>query len=132
MGRYDHKGRLYSKGALRCRYGHVKEGRNLYVDPSGHKICRTCRNLLNVEYYWRNRIQTMGQLEQFTGRERDVWRLVSLGLDDVEIAKILKLSPKTINVHISNLYQKLGLTGSTTLSKRVVLSKLYKEPHATP
>ena len=121
-------GRLYDKGGRLCRYGHVKEGRNLYIDPSGHEICRTCRNLLNLEYYWRNRLKGMHLKERFTTRERDVWRLVHVGLDDSEIAKVLHLAPTSIRNYLTTLYQKLELTGSTTLSKRVVLAKLYKEP----
>jgi len=121
-------GRLYDKGGRLCRYGHVKEGRNLYITPEGWRVCVTCKNLDRAASYWKGRMPGIYLMDKFTSRERDVWRLVSLGLDDREIASLLHLALTTVRNYVTTLYQELELTGSTTLAKRVVLAKLYKEP----
>jgi DNA-binding CsgD family transcriptional regulator len=43
-----------------------------------------------------------------TPREQDVLRALMLGLSNREIAKRLYLSPRTVEVHVSNLLGKLG------------------------
>lgn len=120
-------GKLYDKGGRLCRNGHVKEGRNVYVDPEGHRICRTCRNLLNVEYYWRGKEMEYNLKRDFTSRERDVWRLTAIGLDNNEIARTLTLQMGTVQNVLNTLYSKTGLKGKSQ-SKRIRLMRLYKEP----
>ncbi len=45
-----------------------------------------------------------------TARESEVLALVAAGLSNQEIADRLFISPKTASVHISNIYDKLGVT----------------------
>lgn len=44
-------------------------------------------------------------------REWEVLYLVTLGLTNQQIADALVLSVYTVQGHVSNIYQKLGLTG---------------------
>jgi DNA-binding NarL/FixJ family response regulator len=44
-------------------------------------------------------------------REREVLYLVSIGMSNQQIADALVLSVYTVQGHVSNIYQKLGLTG---------------------
>ena len=46
-----------------------------------------------------------------TVREKEVFELLILGKTTKEIAKILKISEKTVRNHISNVMQKLGVKG---------------------
>jgi PAS domain S-box-containing protein len=48
-------------------------------------------------------------LEDLTGRERQVLALICQGESDREMSATLKLSPNTIRNHISSLYHKLGV-----------------------
>jgi pimeloyl-ACP methyl ester carboxylesterase/DNA-binding CsgD family transcriptional regulator len=52
-------------------------------------------------------------------RERDVLRLCAEGKTNDEIATALTLSPRTVERHLSNVYLKLGLTGSAARTAAV-------------
>jgi len=39
-----------SKDITHCPKGHPYSGKNLYINPSGRKLCVTCRNVANQEY----------------------------------------------------------------------------------
>ena len=51
----------------------------------------------------------MGLLARISGREREVLELVADGMSSKEIARVLDLSPRTIEVHRANLFNKLGV-----------------------
>ena len=120
-------GKLYDKGGRLCRNGHVKEGDNLYIDRDGHRICRACDRLRRNEYYWRGKEMEYNLKRDFTSRERDVWRLTAIGLDNNEIARTLTLQMGTVQNVLNTLYSKTGLEGNSQ-SKRIRLMRLYKEP----
>ena len=61
-----------------------------------------------------------------TVREKEVFELLILGKATKEIAKILKISEKTVRNHISNVMQKLGVKGR---SSAVVELLRLKEIH---
>ena len=48
-----------------------------------------------------------------TSREREVLALLVTGLNNVEIAEKLVVSPSTIKSHVSNILAKLGVSGRT-------------------
>ena len=49
------------------------------------------------------------ELEHMTPRERDILRLVSMGNTSREIASILHISPRTVEVHRFNLRRKFNV-----------------------
>ncbi|CAB3789958.1 response regulator [Pararobbsia alpina] len=55
-----------------------------------------------------------------TGRERTVLRLVAEGRTNRQVGEHLRLSPKTIEKHRSNLMRKLGVTNVTGLVRLAV------------
>jgi DNA-binding CsgD family transcriptional regulator len=59
-------------------------------------------------------------------REREVARLVALGLKDKEIADRLLISPFTVKQYLKNTYRKLSVRS------RVDLTRVLTEPHPTP
>lgn len=46
-----------------------------------------------------------------TGREKEIFTLLTQNKTTKEIAKLLKISEKTVRNHISNTMQKLGVKG---------------------
>jgi pimeloyl-ACP methyl ester carboxylesterase/DNA-binding CsgD family transcriptional regulator len=57
--------------------------------------------------------------EPLSPRERDVLRLCAEGRTNDEIAAALTLSPRTVERHLSNIYLKLGVTGSAARAAAV-------------
>jgi DNA-binding NarL/FixJ family response regulator len=51
-------------------------------------------------------------IETLSPRELDVLRLVAHGRTNAEVAAELGLSPRTVERHLSNVYAKMGVTGS--------------------
>jgi len=50
---------------------------------------------------------------QLTVREMEVIQLLAEGLSNKEIARLLFISPRTVNFHLDNIYSKLGVSSRT-------------------
>jgi DNA-binding NarL/FixJ family response regulator len=59
-------------------------------------------------------------LDLLTDREREIFQLAAQGLSNPQIAERLSLSPRTVEMHRSNLMKKLGLKSQTELVKYAV------------
>lgn len=57
-------------------------------------------------------IMATRQLETLSRRERQVLELISSGLANKEVARILQISPRTVEIHRANLMVKLGAAGT--------------------
>lgn len=60
--------------------------------------------------------------DRITDREADVLRLVGDGLTNKEIARQLRISPRTVEKHVEHLLQKTGSTSRTQLALYVTRS----------
>ena len=69
------------------------------------------------------------RLEAFgaTAREREVATLLARGLSRAEMAETLVLSPHTVEDHVKNLYEKLGVASRQELVARVFLDEYLPE-----
>lgn len=54
-----------------------------------------------------------------TATERDVYDLLARGLSNAGIARLLSLSPRTVECHVSHVFGKLGFTRDPSLNPRV-------------
>ena len=67
-----------------------------------------------------NRPREPGPLAALTDREREVLALIAEGRSNQAIGEKLFLSPKTVETHIRQIFQKLELTGSADSHRRVL------------
>jgi DNA-binding NarL/FixJ family response regulator len=58
--------------------------------------------------------------ETLTARELEVLSLLARGLRNKEIAARLYVSERTVNFHLANIYQKLGVSGRTEALSRAL------------
>lgn len=59
-----------------------------------------------------------------TAREVEVLALVAQGLTDAEVAERLVLSPRTVNAHLTSIYNKLGVNTRAAATRFAVEQKL--------
>lgn len=62
--------------------------------------------------------------ERLSKRETEVAVLVAEGLTSQEVADRLHISPRTVTTHLSNMYERLGLSGRAALARYVVQNGL--------
>ena len=61
-----------------------------------------------------------GPLDELTDRERQVLTLIAEGRSNHGIAKLLVLSPKTVEAHVGRIMSKLGLDDTPDYHRRVL------------
>ncbi len=64
--------------------------------------------------------------DKLTARELEVLRLIALGHTNVEIARKLQLSPRTVETHRARIQRKLGLTTRAELVRYALRRGLLK------
>jgi DNA-binding NarL/FixJ family response regulator len=67
-------------------------------------------------------------LADLTNREREVLELIAEGRSNRAIGQQLFLSPKTVETHIHQIFQKLGLSGSADSHRRVLAVLAFLRP----
>ena len=55
--------------------------------------------------------------DELTPRQLEILRLVSQGLSDSEIAHRLSISPRTVNTHLTTIYQKIGVSSRSAATR---------------
>lgn len=65
-----------------------------------------------------------------SGRERDVLRLLTLGLDNKEIGDALSISPRTVKNHVASILSKLHLSNRIQAAVYAVRRGIVADPSA--
>ena len=66
-------------------------------------------------------------LSALTPREREVLSLIAQGRSNAAIAAALFISPKVVEKHVANIFDKLGLVPSDSDNRRVIAAITYLE-----
>lgn len=80
-----------------------------HVAAGGRYLSHPLNESTVMEYQSRSRATNMDLYEKLTAREREVLSLAAHGLTNVEMGQRLHISPRTVEIHRSNLMRKLGL-----------------------
>lgn len=59
-------------------------------------------------------------LDDLTDREREIFECVGAGMSSKQIAKQLKISPSTVDVHKANMRSKLNLSSASELLQKAI------------
>lgn len=88
----------------------------LYLSPA---VCAFC---LNSE----SGTRAASPIASLSDREREVMKLLSEGHPNREVAKVLHISPRTIDSHRANILRKLGVTTNAELVQLALKYKLIE------
>ena len=66
---------------------------------------------------WRPRPPVLSGLESLTPSERRVAELAAENMDDRDIAQALLVTPNTVELHLGNVYRKLGIGSRAQLEE---------------
>ncbi len=124
-----HDEAVYAERALRA-------GARGYImtEAGGENLLAAMRQLLRGELYVSPRMSarilealssarprgSSSPIEKLTDREFEVFQLIGQGKSTRDIAEQLHLSPKTVDVHRSNIKEKLELRDATALIRHAV------------
>ncbi len=64
-------------------------------------------------------VATHAEIQALTRREREVAELISQRLTNPQIAERLVLSPKTVEIHASNIFRKLGVSRRSQVAEAI-------------
>ncbi len=124
----------------------IKHGIHGYVlkDDAGNDLTRAIEAVQKGETYLSPRITShlmkdfsgergkdaegvaSGQFSLITNREREILKLIAEGKSNDEIGDSLRISPRTVKVHRSNLMRKLSVHKVTDLVKYAVRAGLVE------
>jgi two-component system response regulator NreC len=63
-------------------------------------------------------------LRPCTERQREIWKLVALGVRTADIADRLGISVKTVEVHVLKLKQRTGCRNTSDLTRAAIIAGL--------
>jgi DNA-binding CsgD family transcriptional regulator len=120
--RLEHARALVDLGAALRRGGRRREARATLAEGldaahvcGGHRLAERARDELRAAGARPHRERLYGP-EALTASERRVSQLAADGLTNRQIAQALFVTSKTVEMHLSHAYAKLGITGREELS----------------
>ena len=70
----------------------------------------------------------MTEESHLSDREKEILRLVAAGMTNREIAQRLTISPNTVKVHLSNIFEKLGVMSRTEATLYAIEHRIVDVP----
>lgn len=92
----------------------------IYVTDSEENIGNKLRNIFKQ----RNAQEDNGSNGKLTDREKEVLRLLILGLSNKEVAEKLTISPHTVITHRKNIIEKTGIRSLAGLAVYAILNNI--------
>ncbi|MGC9343392.1 MAG: response regulator [Bacteroidales bacterium] len=86
----------------------VNSGGNYFSDEIVKTVAKNIRRI-------RSEAERKSQLPNFTSREREILELICQGYNNDQIAELIHISPKTVEKHKSNLFQKTDTNNTVNL-----------------
>ena len=74
----------------------------------------------------------MANLSDLTPREIEILQLVLVGGTNKQIASKLRISKKTVEFHLDNIYTKIGARTRVTVAVWAVVQGIQGDPRVTP
>jgi predicted ATPase/ATP/maltotriose-dependent transcriptional regulator MalT len=65
--------------------------------------------------------------DKLTQREREVLRLVAMGLTNIQVAEHLVMSPRTVDFHLTSVYRKLEVASRSAATRYALEHHLFEE-----
>ncbi|MDQ3849875.1 MAG: helix-turn-helix transcriptional regulator, partial [Actinomycetota bacterium] len=126
--RLEHARALVTLGALLRRRGHRVDSRKPLRE--GHELARRCGAAALAETARaelraggiRLRRQALTGADALTASERRIAEMAAAGASNAEIAQALFLTVKTIEMHLTHAYLKLGISGRPELAQALASS----------
>lgn len=115
------------RGGERARVRLLTLGYRGYLLPEhdGTLLDRALRAVASGEVWAERRVLAQGTpLRTLTPREREVMDLLVRGLTNREIAQILKISEKTVSVHVSSLLRKYAARSRLDLLVKAIEDRI--------
>jgi DNA-binding CsgD family transcriptional regulator len=116
---------LRRRGQRRRAREALSSARTIFTDSGAHGLIRGCDAELG---------RISGRLAstsaQLTESERQVAELVATGLRNVDVARTLHVSVKTVETHLGHTYRKLGVTNRTELAAHLADHRSTNGPRA--
>ncbi|HLG72080.1 MAG TPA: LuxR C-terminal-related transcriptional regulator, partial [Chloroflexota bacterium] len=91
--------------------GHAETALTTFTNLGALPSIERCRSLLKELQARQQQARACDNPARLSARELDVARLISRGMSNEEIAAALVLSVRTVERHVSTIYEKLGATG---------------------
>lgn len=98
----------------------MKDFKKLGAERDFEKAKHILKNL------YRNNTEINKNIYEFTGRELEVLKLIAEGKNNEEIAEKLFLSVRTVEKHITNIYNKMGVSGKSARAYAVSYAIKHK------
>ena len=74
----------------------------------------------------------MPDVTPLSEREKEILTLVALGMTNREIAQDLTISPNTVKVHLSNIFEKIGVASRTEATVYAIEHRIVDVPGGEP
>jgi len=110
--------------------------RGVVMKDAGMDVIKKCIHAILAGEYWIGR-EVMADWVQYlkndvpratvTSREREIIDRVLKGLTNRDIGRVLGISEQTVKRHISNIYDKLGVSNRMELALYITSGKLHQD-----